>query len=239
MKKVIILLVIILSCSPGNLSAERQEPYIRENFDTLMDWLPLTFPKIKKHTKYSIVSENRNNYLMAESNSSASGIIYKKQFSIYTYPVLKWHWKVMNVYQKGNASTKAGDDYPLRIYVVFQYDPKKASLFERVRYKAAKLLYGEYPPHSTLNYIWANREHLEMILTSPYTDKSKMVVVEKGMPNTDTWMEVQVNVVKDYQKAFGELPPEMASIAVMSDSDNTGEKAVAYIDYIEILENSR
>ena len=237
MKRILIPLVILLSCCPGNLFAECPQPYLRENFITLTGWRPLLFPKIKKHTHYSIVSENGNYYLMAESDSAASGLILKEPFSISRYPVLKWRWKVMNIYQTGDASTKAGDDYPLRIYVVFHYDPEKASFFERMRYAAAKLLYGEYPPHSTLNYIWASLEHREMILTSPYTDKSKMVVVETGMRNTGAWMEVQVNVVRDYLKAFGELPPEKASIAVMSDSDNTGEKAIAYIDYIEILES--
>jgi hypothetical protein len=29
-------------------------------------------------------------------------------------------------------------------------------------------------------------------------------------------------------------PPATASIAIMSDSDNTGEQAVSYIDYIKV-----
>jgi hypothetical protein len=35
-------------------------------------------------------------------------------------------------------------------------------------------------------------------------------------------------------KAFGEDPPSVANLAIMNDSDNTGESAVSYIDYIEI-----
>ena len=106
-----------------------------------------------------------------------------------------------------------------------------------MRYKVLKLLYGEYPPHSSLNYIWANREHRGSMITSSYTNKAKLVLVEKGTSNVGKWVEEKVNVVEDYKKAFGELPPKEASIAVMSDADNTGEKAVAFIDYIEVLTN--
>ncbi|MCK5347452.1 MAG: DUF3047 domain-containing protein, partial [Candidatus Heimdallarchaeota archaeon] len=74
-------------------------------------------------------------------------------------------------YRNGNAKTKEGDDYPIRIYVIFKYDPKRAGFFEKLKYNSAKLVYGEYPPHSALNYIWANKEHKERIITSAYTDK--------------------------------------------------------------------
>ena len=33
--------------------------------------------------------------------------------------------------------------------------------------------------------------------------------------------------------AFGCKPPEKAGIAMMNDSDNTGEQSVSYLDYIE------
>ena len=42
------------------------------------------------------------------------------------------------------------------------------------------------------------------------------------------------NIVQDYQAAFGEDPPPIVAIAIMSDSDNTGESAKAYIDYIKV-----
>ena len=39
----------------------------------------------------------------------------------------------------------------------------------------------------------------------------------------------------DYREAFGEEPPPVVGIAIMSDSDNTGEKATAW--YGDILLN--
>ena len=62
-----------------------------------------------------------------------------------------------------------------------------------------------------------------------------MVILQQGDSNSGKWIEQEVNIVEDYHKAFREDPPVTASIAIMSDSDNTGESAVAYIDYIEIF----
>ncbi len=38
----------------------------------------------------------------------------------------------------------------------------------------------------------------------------------------------------DCRRAFGKNPPRSASLAVMSDSDNTGEKWVSFIGRLEI-----
>jgi hypothetical protein len=43
-----------------------------------------------------------------------------------------------------------------------------------------------------------------------------------------------VDVFEVYREAFGVLPPRTASIAIMNDSDNTGERSVSYVDYIEV-----
>ena len=43
-----------------------------------------------------------------------------------------------------------------------------------------------------------------------------------------------VNILEDYRKAFGVDPPATAGLAVMSDTDNAGGSAAAYIDFIEV-----
>jgi len=207
---------------------------LREDFNDLSSWKPLFFPKIENHTSYTIESNGSESYLKAESNASASAVLYKTEFNIYQYSRVRWRWKVETIYKKGNAKTKTGDDYPLRIYIVFKYDPEKAGFMEKLKYNAAKLIYGEYPPHSSLNYIWANREYEERIITNAYTEKAKMVLLQKGDANVGKWLIHDVNVIEDYEEAFGEKPPPIASIAIMNDSDNTGEKSISYLDYIEV-----
>ena len=227
-------LIILGIFSVSQARSEEEIFFIRENFNDLNRWKPLNFPKIENHTSYTIESNGSESYLKAESNASASAVLYKTEFNIYQYSRLRWRWKVETIYKKGNAKTKTGDDYPLRIYIVFKYDPEKAGFMEKLKYNAAKLIYGEYPPHSSLNYIWANREYEERIITNAYTEKAKMVLLQKGDANVGKWLIHDVNVIEDYEEAFGEKPPPIASIAIMNDSDNTGEKSISYLDYIEV-----
>jgi hypothetical protein len=66
-----------------------------------------------------------------------------------------------------------------------------------------------------------------------------MIVVESGEANVGTWREYQRNVYEDYQRAFGEEPPMISGIAVMTDTDNTGEVASAYYGEISLLPAER
>jgi hypothetical protein len=116
----------------------------------------------------------------------------------------------------------------------YKFEPHKAGFFERLKYESVKLIYGEYPPHSSLNYIWANKKHQQDIITSAYTEKSKMILLQKGDSNVGKWVKEDVNIIADYRKVFGAFPPAEANIAVMNDSDNTGEKSISYFNYIRV-----
>jgi hypothetical protein len=229
---IILAMNIIMLTSP--LCAEMSEQGFREGFHSLDDWKPFTFSKIPRHSTYSIRKDGGKIFLVAQSDNSASGIIYKRSFNIYKTPILKWKWKISNVYKAGDEKKKSGDDYPLRIYLVFKYNPDKAGIFEQTQYNALKLIYGEYPPHSSLNYIWANKKYPERILPNPYTAKTQMILMQKGSERAGIWIEERANALEDYHEAFGTEPPEEASIAIMSDADNTGEKATGYVEYIEV-----
>jgi hypothetical protein len=228
----IILLPVLLVTA---IHGEERDVFLREDFNSLENWAPYTFPKIKEHSTYSILREGDHSYLKAESSASASGIVYRDKFDVYRYPGAKWRWWVSNVYERGNARTKSGDDYPLRIYIAFEYRPEEAGFYQKARYEAAKLIYGQYPPHSAINYIWASREDEAGILTNPYAEEVKMIVLEKGNRYVRQWRDEEVNILEDYRKAFGADPPRMATIVIMNDSDNTGEKSTSYLDYIEIF----
>jgi hypothetical protein len=172
-----LLLMVFLVESPG---AQEKAVLFREDFATLDNWKPYYFPKIKKHSVYTIQKDGERHCLKAESNASASAIVYKNAFNVYDYPRVRWRWKVDNVYVKGDAGSKAGDDYPLRVYVMFEYDPDTAGRFEKLKYGLAKTIYGEYPPHSSLSYVWSSREGPESIIVSPYTDRAMMVLLQMG-----------------------------------------------------------
>jgi len=206
----------------------------REDFTNLDNWEPFFFPGIESHSTYGIVTDGTESFLKAQSNASASALIYNKTFNVYDYPMVSWRWKVDSVYHDGNAKTKQGDDYPLRVYITFPFEEGKAGFLEKVKYASYRLVFGEYPPQSCLNYIWANRHFKEDVLTSTYTNKSKLIPLKSGNELTGTWCREHINIIEDYLRAFGSPPPDTARLAIMNDSDNTGESSVSYLDYIEV-----
>lgn len=191
-------------------------------------WEPLTFDKIKNHTDYRLVDDSGITVVQAKSDASASGLIRKMRIDPRKYPVIEWRWKATNVYEKGDVTRKSGDDYPARIYIAFEYDPKNVGFLERTKFKAIKMLYGEYPPIGAITYIWASHAPKGTMAPNAYTDRVKMIVTESGGKNANSWVSESRNIFKDFKTAFGQDPPMINGIAIMTDSDNTGEAAQTY-----------
>jgi hypothetical protein len=207
---------------------------INEEFEDLEGWQNLTFPKIEKQSEYTLVREGNLTLLKAESNQSASGLLFTQKFNVYEWQNLSWRWKIDSIIEEGDGRNKEGDDYAIRIYVLFEYDPENAGRWQRTRYNLAKLLYGEYPPDSGLNYVWANRKWASSSIPNAHSDKSIMVAKDTGTSHAGEWVEHTVNILEDYTLLFNKNPPQTASIAVMADTDNTGSRSTAYIDYIRL-----
>ncbi len=234
MKRSAILILLSIFAFAATVAAQDRTVLFREDFVTLDNWKPFFFPKIQKHSVYAIEKIGSESFLRAESNASASAIVYKDSFSVFEYPKARWRWKVNNIYTKANPRAKTGDDYLIRIYVMFEYDLEKAGFGDRVLYGLAKARFGEYPPHSSLSYVWSSKAEKERIITSPYTERAKIVLLRMGEKDVGTWQEEEVDMLEDYRKAFGTDPPARARIAIMNDSDNTGESSVSWVDYIEV-----
>jgi len=196
-------------------------------------WSNLYFPRIKRHTRYTVVRDKDNGYLRARANASASALYRPIDFDLAAYPILSWRWKIEGVLDKGDARTKAGDDYAARIYVTFAFEPKSAGYLEAVRFQLGKRLFGREPPGSAINYIWANKLKKGNSVPNPYTNHGMMIAVESGEALAGTWVQEERNVFEDYIKTFGRKPPRITGIAIMTDSDNTGTKATGY--YADIV----
>ena len=228
------LFMTMLYPSETRSNGFRAQNALSEHFESLTDWEIQLFPKVSKASDYSIEKRDNASFLEAESAASASGLRWKGEFDPYEFPVLRWRWKVSRVYDLGDASKKSGDDYPARLYVVFKYDPKDPSIRKSLKYIIARLFYKKYPPHSSLNYIWGNKERDRKAIPNAYTKRNMMIPVQSGSSLVGQWVTNEANIIQDYRKAFGTDPPRTAGIAVMNDSDNTGESSISYFDYIEV-----
>lgn len=192
-------------------------------------WAPLTFRNIPEHTRYTLVRDaDAGVVVKAEAKRSASGLTHALDLPVAQRPLLTWRWKAANIIAAGDVRRKDGDDYPVRIYVSFKYSPERLTLFERAKYAAVRIIYGEYPPHAGLNYIWDTRASAGTIVPNPYTDRVRMIVVESGPERLGHWLAYERDILADYRQAFGEEPPPISGVALMTDVDNTGEEVVAY-----------
>lgn len=225
-----LLLAGLFSCSSINLAHAEDAALtpFSEMQSLTDDWEPLNFPNIEQHTRYELVTDDGQQVVKATTDGSASGLIARVSVEPGDSLILKWRWKVSNVFEKGNARSKSGDDYPARIYVAFEFQPEKAGFFERAKRKTVEVLFGESLPGNALNYIWANTLPEGTFIANAYTDKTMMVAVNSGRERVGDWVTVERDIVADYRQAFGEAPPPIVGVAIMSDSDNTGERATAW-----------
>ena len=72
-------------------------------------------------------------------------------------------------------------------------------------------------------------------MANPFTARARMIVLESGSGNAGQWVDEEIDIRGDYRTAFGASPPTIAGIAIMNDSDNTGERSVSYVDFIEVF----
>jgi Protein of unknown function (DUF3047) len=190
-------------------------------------WKPLTFKKIPKLTRYEVVKEEMQVVVKAMSDSSASGLTKAIRIDPKEFPIVRWRWKVENLLLKSDATRKDGDDYPARLYITFEYDPEKVSFGKKLKFKAGQALFGDIPI-GAINYVWETKAPVGAIIDNAYTDFVKMAVVESGPQKVGMWVDEERNIYEDYKKAFGEEPPMINGVAIMSDTDNTKERATAY-----------
>jgi hypothetical protein len=233
-----ICLVLLLSglagIYPGTLPAESPVTLEVGKFSAAVEghslpdgWKPLTFPKVPKHTTYTLVQDGSAVVVKAVSNASASGLTKKVRIDPREYPIVRWRWKVDNLLKAADVTTKAGDDYPARLYITFEYDPDKVGFGKKAKYKAGRLIFGDIPI-AAINYIWDAKAPQGIFFDNAYTDFARMVVLRSGLQGVGTWMEEERNIYEDYRKAFDGEPPMINGVAIMTDTDNTKESAVAY-----------
>ncbi|MEJ2430467.1 MAG: DUF3047 domain-containing protein [Deltaproteobacteria bacterium] len=202
-------------------------------------WEPFYFKDIKRHTDYRLVEEDGQVVVRAVADGSASGLKRKITIDPKEYPIVQWRWRAANTLKKANIYQKEGDDYPARIYISFKYDPHGLGFFEKTKYRIARMLYGEYPPLAAINYVWASKAPVGLAKANSYTDRVMMMVVESGAKNLNRWINEERDIYADYRNTFRKEPPMISGVAIMTDTDNTGESATAYYGDIQFHKRRR
>lgn len=162
---------------------------------------------------YSVASEEENNFLRADAKSISVTIGYDKSWNLEQYPKLKWRWRAISLPKGTDEKKKSGNDDVLGVYVVF----------------------GGFPIPRSIKYIWSETLPVGTELNSPYSSKTKMLVVRSGEKGVGEWVSEERDVLKDYRRLFGKpkANPVAKGIALLSDSDNTKTHVIGdYDDFI-------
>lgn len=173
----------------------------------------------KGHTSYRFVKDPEINKIVmqAETRNEASGRFKNIKIDLTRTPFLNWSWKIEKPYAGVDENSKAGDDFPVRVYVVVERG------FLGLSTKA-------------LNYVWAGENPVGASWPNPFTSQARMLAVNSGTSDAGKWVAHKRNVRDDLNAAFGEDFIEIHAVAIMTDGDNSGQQARAWYGDISFSE---
>lgn len=198
-------------------------------------WQPWRLSKLKKLTSYQLVSYNGAVVVKAMSAASASGLVHPLDIDPRESPILQWRWKVPKLIPGADNARRNTEDAPVRVVISFDGDIDSLPLEDRMFFDRIRAVAGYQLPYATLMYIWENRAERGTVIPNPHSARIQMIVAESGAALTDTWKLETQNVYEDYKRAFGAEPGRIKAIAIMTDTDNTGETVEAYYGDIAFM----
>jgi hypothetical protein len=211
---VIALLAATFAC-PGLASA--QEEIIIGDFSRGMEhWRQRSF---KGETDYRIVTKDDKAVLEAHADGTASALYRRLRVDLTKTPYLHWTWRVDETFEDIDERTKAGDDYPARIYVV----RRGGMAFWRTW---------------ALNYVWSSNQPVDSRWPNAYAGENvQMWAVDSGTEKAGEWVTHVRDVRADFKAAFGMDITEIDGVALMTDADDTGSSARAWYGSIRFSDS--
>ena len=232
------LLIVVMACSAPAIAAA--DPSVIVPFSTALPGMQLPAPwrlasiKGLRATRFTLVEDGGDTVLRAQADASMASVMHPLNVDPNAFPVLRWRWKVSNVLKKSDIRERTADDFPARVYVLFDYDIAKLTFLQRVKILVARARYGKDVPAAALCYVWDAKAPVGLSAWSPYTDRVRVLVVESGTANVNRWHEVERNLVADFRAAFGEEPPAISGVALAADTDNTGESVTTLFGNVRL-----
>ena len=164
-------------------------------------------------TIYTVGSNENGNFLKSVADNAASGLGKEIKIDLNKTPFINITWKVEKDLSGIRENTKKGHDFAARIFVI-----KKT---------------GATPlSNRAINYVFSSNSKVGFNSPSPYTKKSIDNVLASTKQNLNEWITVKANVKEDFKKFHDLDVDELDGLAIMSDTDNSKMKSVAYFQNI-------
>jgi len=164
-------------------------------------------------TIYSVGSNDKGNYYKAIADNAASGLGKEIKIDLNKTPIINITWKIEKDLPGIKENTKKGHDFAARVFAV-----KKT---------------GATPlSNRAINYVFSSNSEIGFNSPSPYTKKSIDYVLATTKDNLNKWITVKANVKDDFKRFHNLDVNELDGLAIMSDTDNSKMKTVAYYQNI-------
>ena len=165
------------------------------------------------NTIYSVGSNEKGNFIKAIADNAASGLGKEVDIDLNKTPFINITWKIERDLPGMKENTKKGHDFAARVFAV-----KKT---------------GATPlSNRAINYVFSSNNDIGFNSPSPYTKKSIDNVLASTKNNLNEWVTVKANVKEDFKRFHGLDVDELDGLAIMSDTDNSKMKAIAYYQNI-------
>ena len=169
-------------------------------------------------TIYSVGSNENGNFLKSVADNAASGLGKEIKIDLNRTPFINITWKVEKDLSGIKENTKKGHDFAARVFVI-----KKT---------------GATPlSNRAINYVFSSNNEVGTNYPSPYTKKSIDNVLASTKNNLDEWITVKANVKEDFKRLHDLDVDELDGLAIMSDTDNSKMKSIAYFQNIYFSSN--
>ncbi len=132
---------------------------------------------------------------------------------------------------------KTGDDYAARLYVSFDLPLNRLSLKDRLSIQAACVLSGAEIPPAALCYVWCHAQPAGATGWNPYTDRIRMVVLDRKHGDAGSGRSHARDVRRDWAEAFEGPVPHVSGIGIGSDTDNTADRVEAWFSDLRFVAN--
>ncbi len=168
-------------------------------------------------TRYTLVEMDGREALQAQcAAGEASGRYLRRSIDLTETPVLEWSWRVDDVLDGVDERTRDGDDYPARVYVVYEH--------RVLRWRTR-----------ALNYVWASEQPAGSDWPNAFARQAHMIAVRSGEPDAPGWFREQRNVRDDFRRYHGRDIDEIQVVAIMTDCDNAGQALEGWYGRIRFL----
>lgn len=158
-------------------------------------------------TSYRLVTQDGRQVLKADSKGTASGLVREIRVDLEKLPYLNWSWRVDDVLNGIDERTKAGDDYPARVYVVVS----GGISFWRTR---------------TLIYVWSSRQPVGSTWENAFIENARVMALQSGKGTG--WATERRDVRADFKTCFNDAISFIDAVAIMTDTDNSKQEATAW-----------